>query len=187
MIIKKKIKRQAFLRQRQRKALTLKMIFWTIGIVVLLIILTVVSRLDYFRIKTIEVVGNQAVPTESVQLEANKILSGSHFYLWPRNNIIWYSLSGIDNKVLNTFQRFTFVESKRAGWKKINLNVVERKPYAVWCKERPTSMSEVNPVGCFLLDKEGFVFDKAPDFSGHLFVYFYGRLDSVNPIGLILK
>jgi hypothetical protein len=57
----------------------------------------------------------------------------------------------------------------------IDIKIKERVPVAVWC-----GANQEKPVSCYLIDAQGYIFAKAPEFSGPAYIKLYGSLVSAS-------
>jgi len=65
------------------------------------------------------------------------------------------------------------------GWGKVQIQIDERKPHSVWCGNDPKALDQ----SCFFVDQEGYIYNKAPIFSGSVFIKNYGDCADCEPIG----
>ncbi|MEK7135106.1 MAG: FtsQ-type POTRA domain-containing protein, partial [Patescibacteria group bacterium] len=128
----------------------------------LLVALVFISRLEIFRISEVAVEGAKVIANEEAVRNVLATLSGKYFWLVPKSNAAIFPREEVAASLMKEFPRLASVELNVEGENTLRILVTEREPYALFCP----------PVGekCFFLDKEGFVFDEAPDFSG--VVYF---------------
>ena len=180
--IKKKA-RPSILQERRRRAFIFRTSL-VLGILILLFTASLVcSWQSYFQIQDIEVVGNQVVGTENIVLTSKVALANNYAWIWPRSFFLWYPKSEIQNNLLSQFPRLKNIDIGIKGKNTIHLDVEERKPYVVWCADK-TSLTDIpDSKNCYVLDRYGFVFDRAPKFSGHLFWHFYGEFKDGQNIG----
>lgn len=139
-----------------------KLIWIFSGILVLLIALVLVSRLSSFQIAKVKVEGAKVITNDEVERNVLVTLAGSYFWLVPKGNAAFYPREEVRASLMKEFPRFSSVGLNVEGENTLRVLVTEREPYALYC---PPAEEK-----CFFLDKEGFVFDEAPDFSG--VVYF---------------
>lgn len=147
-----------------------KRIFIYSSIVLLLLgLLIFLSRLNALRIKEVAVEGAKVISAEAVAGAAKEVMSGYYLWLVPKNNALIYADDEVKNELHKRFPRFSSVELSLSGFQALNITVVEREPFALYCGEE--ALVEESSV-CYFLDKNGFIFDFAPSFSeGVYFVY----------------
>jgi len=134
--------------------------------------LAYLSRLEAVVIGEISIEGNSITPTNSIEKIVEDGLAGAYFFVLPKNNSIFYPRRAIKEGILNEINRIREVELSVLDLKTLVVRVSEREPNATWC----------NQEGCYFMDPEGFVYSEAPEFSGDIFLKYYGDI-SGNPIG----
>jgi len=71
--------------------------------------------------------------------------------------------------LMNTIPRLSNVDINSSNVQSIVVNVQERTPTALYCKDVSNTST---PVDCYFIDANGFIFSEAPAFSGGVyFVY----------------
>ena len=149
----------------------------TIFIIILLLILIlayVVLLSPLFKIRAVEVSGNKEVKTEEIQ---------SNF---DYRNIFLFTEDKIENDLLRKFPKISDIEIKKNLIKRIvELTVKERERLGIICQISQISeqqipghtaeqalnneqISEEKIEECFYIDREGFIFEDAPQTSGSL-------------------
>ncbi|HBB44215.1 MAG: hypothetical protein UW27_C0003G0043 [Parcubacteria group bacterium GW2011_GWA1_44_13] len=129
-----------------------------------------VSHNKKWQIIQINVEGANAVSTDEVRAIALDKIIGNYFLVYARNNSHLFPVGEINQTLLHTFPRIASVSAVRDDEHTITINISERKPYALWCVEEPSSKD------CWFIDEGGFVFDKAPEFSKGVYIEVYGKL-----------
>lgn len=162
--------RSARLGKRRRKVLIARSIILGVSVVVLVYLLAWVFRLEQINIDEIRISGNSIVKNEEIMKVANRDLDKTYFLLSPKTNILFYPKQKIIRDLQTKFTLIETVDIKFRNFHTIEIKVVERKPFALWCGKEIVSNS-----GCYFLDKNGFIFSKAPDFTGSVFFKFYGK------------
>ncbi|MCE9644067.1 hypothetical protein K8Q93_02420 [Candidatus Parcubacteria bacterium] len=168
------------LAQRRRKVFFVKIGFF--GILSLLVLLGAFFLLRNERITIVRAYteGNSAISTEDLQRVVREKISGSYFYLIPKSNILFYPRAEVEAAIAAAFPRVEKVEVGKRDLTAITVSVAEKRPYALWCGE---AYSSADGGRCFFLDKNGQVFAKAPDFSGVVFMRYYGGGLGGDPVG----
>lgn len=161
--------------QRRQRARRRKFAFFCIGIVALLALLVFLSRQPRFLISKIEVAGAKAISADEVTSLAQKNLAGSYFWLLPRSNFLIYPRGGIKESLLKEFSRFSSVGISLNGTKSLDITVVEREPFALYCPD-------LGRDSCYFLDENGFIFDRAPAFFGNVYFIYAKNLPITNPV-----
>lgn len=172
----------SLMRARRRR------LFWVRFSIVLFFLLIIVFSLAIYSgsekiiIKNIAVSGNAAVSADEVLTIVNRDLAGRYWYLFARKNFLIFPRFQIKEDILREIKTVKEVDISWDGWQKIAINLVERRPHSVWCgfgQETPAQ-------SCFFLDKDGFIYSLAPDFSGTMFIRSYGGIStSTDPLGQV--
>ncbi|MFA7252326.1 MAG: hypothetical protein WC027_00510 [Candidatus Paceibacterota bacterium] len=160
-------------------------LFWVRFYIILFFVLAITFTLAIFSghskviIKQINVSGQASISTEQILDVVNKNLAGRYFYLFARNNYLIFPRFTIQQDLLNEFKIFKAVDVSWSNWGTIDIKVSERKPHSVWCGADPADMK----ADCYFIDRTGYIFNRAPTFSGDIFVRNYRALDTSSPIG----
>ena len=157
-----------------RGAALLALVLLLIGALVFL------ARLSNVRIENIYVEGNAVISEQSIQEAVQKAISGNYLYLFPKDNVGLYPKATIAASLTNAFKPIQSVEVSLKDLRGLLVTVVERKPHALWCGQEFSNMSKGQ---CYFLDDAGYIFAKAPDFSGNVFFKYFGGSLSSDPVG----
>jgi predicted nucleic acid-binding Zn ribbon protein len=165
-------------RKRQKRNLGLAFLL-LLTLFLILIGLSLLSRIRGFSINQIEINGNNVIKKNEIETLVSKHLEGKYIYLFPKSNSLIYPRVKIYNDLIYSFPRiedlFVYVEK----FKTLKIDITERAGSYLYCgKEIPEEESEVGE-NCYFIDQDGYIFDKAPYFSGNIyFKYFMGLLDN---------
>ena len=188
MIATKSLSHGEYLRKRRNKKL------WKIGVALFLIILIIgltsyLSHRSEVRISKVELNGGILVTQADLESRTLEYMYGSHFWLFPRNNALWYPHAGLEKYLKETFKRIDTIDISRKGLQTLVIDIKERKPFALWCNSpsvsTTTPITENDAEDCYFLDQNSTIFAKAPTFSGDAYFKYYGILSEseVSPIG----
>lgn len=175
------------IKKEKHRVLRKKILFWIFLIILVLIGLTFLSRWSKININTIEISGNKILEKEAIESTVREEISGNYLWFLPKTNFLIYPQRGIEAELKNKFKRIesVFVNDKNVNTLEIILT--ERTALYTWCGE---TLPEINTQGvnenkCYFVDKEGFIFDEAPYFSGEVYLKFYGAvsMNEDNPSG----
>jgi hypothetical protein len=148
---------------RKQKARRRRQIIISSLLGLLLVGLIIVSRLPQFQIRTVNVVGAEVTGEDAVREGVEERLNGSYLWIVPHRNVFVYGKDRMREELALRFPRFSSIEISLDGFNAINIEVVERDPFALYCKSAEL---------CWFIDERGYVFDSAPSFSeGVYFVY----------------
>lgn len=135
------------------------------------------ARLDDVTIFSILIDGDKVIDRSEVIDVARDVLSGSYVFL-PRRNIFIYPKQELIASLEHSLPRIKKVIVKRDGLNTLHIYILEREPDALWCKGMPNNYED-----CFYVDEEGFIYSKAPFFSGDVFFRYYGgKINHSNPL-----
>jgi cell division protein FtsQ len=135
------------LRIKKKKPFFKKLIFW-ISIFLILILASFSYAIFFsgiFKIKEIEVSGEERIQKENFK----KFLEGKI----EAKNIFLIRLDPIKNEILKNFPQISSVEIKRKFPSTLLFKITERKEVAAFCQKED----------CYLIDKEGIVFERGGD------------------------
>lgn len=149
-----------------------------------LILVLVVGGLAYgahrpeVLISSVRVEGAEVADTGDIAMRAEKALSGSYFFFFPKANFFLYPENAITRDVSGSDTRIKDVRVERDG-NALVVSVSEHAPAYLWCDttgERTATFADTADEKCFFANDEGFVFAEAPSFSGHMYTVFRGPL-----------
>jgi hypothetical protein len=158
-------------KKRARKYFKLQVIFF-LGIL-LIGVIVYVTHLSVFRISHVELSGNTVITQEEIEKNTQEFLSGSYFWLFPKNNIVWYPKSKLEEGLKENFKRIETINIHLKGTQTLSIDITERKGVSLWCSEGEK---------CYFMDTQSFIFADAPEFSGDAYFKYYGLISS-DPIG----
>lgn len=180
--------------KRENIRVALKITAATLGIVALVGGIGYASHLEELRIQNIYVDTTGVLSKEIVAGAIGAQLEGSYFGLWPRDSIAVIGRKRLGEKIHEQFPRIDTITMKRPGLFTISAEIVEREPKALWCGDvvPPVAQEQTSDEmritdnlwgTCYLMDHEGFIYTKAPAYSGNVFPRYYGSLEHAEPIG----
>lgn len=136
-----------------------------------------------FSIATVNIQGTKLVSQTDVARIANNSLAGSYAFFFPKKNVLLAPRDEIKTKLEEAYPEFTNVEVETEGLTKININVAERTPAALWCEGDIKTILDKENATCYFADATGFIFSKAPTYSGNALPTFGGHFDTEKVIG----
>jgi len=161
---KQKIRRNVLLERRKRQIWDkiLKILFAISGILLLCFVLFS----PFLKIKKIDVLGNNSIPSEKIEEEVKLTLKENILFLIPGDNIIFVSAKNSEKKIKEKFPEVkgvkikkNWLDIKNPGKFKLEVKISEKEKKVVWCQECPFDRNNNNV--CFYLDKEGRAFSPA--------------------------
>jgi hypothetical protein len=160
---------------RRRNRRLAKAIFLLITLVAFIFAPSLLSKNSYLQIKSVEIKGNQLISKNEIMSVTLGELSGDYLSLYSKANIFLYPKNKIKSEISSRFPRIKEVETELKDQNNLIITVSEREPSALWCEKGEEE--------CFLLDEEGFIFDKSPGFSPQVYLTFRGESRGDDPIG----
>jgi hypothetical protein len=162
---------------RRRKHLLYKGLLWFFVVVVFVGLLAFWSNNSWFKVEEISVSGNTSISDVDVKDVVSRALSEKYLGIFSKNNYLFAPTSNIEKSISYNIKRVESARVRFVGLRKIEVNIKERLEYALWCKGKPAI-----PEDCYFLDKTGYIFDSAPNFSGNLYIKYYGLIAG-EPVG----
>ena len=181
------------LKSKRAQMRTIDMVFERVAQTLLIsyFIFTLVSWTtlrESFRIEHISVLGAQATNTEAIEMLAHEFLSQKFLWKINRNNALLYPKQSLATAVLTLDSRLKNIDIAVEENSLLTLRVTEYVPSYLWCNGATRATS--TPPVCYLADDTGYVFAKAPDYSGYPFDVFEtsiaGSDEQESPIGLFM-
>ena len=175
------------MRARKRRLFFVRLYIILFFLIIIIIGLAILSGQEKVKIQTVDISGNAAVSTDQILDIVSRDMSGRYFYLFSKSNSLIFPRFRIRMDILNEIKTIKDVDISWKDWGKISIIIEERKPHSVWCGEDPN----IIPTECFFIDKNGYIYSQAPNFSGSLFIKYYGPIvlgqmgdaNQINPIG----
>lgn len=156
------------LRDKRRKRLVRFFVFYIGAGLTLATSLVFLLRTDWFKIKSVEVAGNSVEASQNISDITKAQISGNYLYFIPKSNFLLYPRRALKSELLNNFKRLVAVDVSYEGNNTLLVDVEERKPLWLWCVEQD----------CYFMDKNGYIFAKAPNFSGNVYLRASGGLNN---------
>jgi cell division septal protein FtsQ len=159
------------LRAKRRKRRLLFILGTFVVVLLLFAMLVGVTWLPFLRITTVTVVGASSVNTANAEEIVRQRINDQYFFIIARDNILLYPKSETIDILKRKFPVIENIEIRHSGLNALTVTITERTTRALWCGESPSS-----PSPCFLLDKDGVAYAPAADFSGSVYVKYYGAI-----------
>lgn len=140
------------------------------------------SRLDQFKIKSIETEGLSVIDENEIIDYINNKISGKYFYLFEKSNFFIYPQNEIYEGILKDFVRVEKLSIDNSVFNTLKIKIKERSGVYLYCGESIPKEEDMLGENCYFVNGEGYVFDKAPYFSGDIYFKFYLKKEKDNPI-----
>lgn len=132
-----------------------------------------VSRLSFspaVSLNAISVRGNSLISTDELLALIKEQTASAYLGVFSKNNSVLFPRGAVEEKITDTYKTITRANISFNGLHTATLVVEERKPSALWCAgDAPAGTGD-----CFYMDQTGYVFDKAPQFNGAVYVAYFG-------------
>jgi hypothetical protein len=176
------------LKRKKNKILRKKILIYLCIFVAIIIGLSFLSKWQKLNIIDIQISGNKVIETNLIEEIAKEKIAGDYLYFFPKTNFLLYPRAQIEESLALKFKRLTDISVKVINPQKLEISVSERIPLYTYCGLTPPDTSDekaVHEQKCYFLDKEGYIFDEAPYFSGEVYLKLYGAVsgDGENPSG----
>jgi hypothetical protein len=162
-------------RNKRRRRLWLFILFF-------ILFLSIVVALAYFSsdehliIDKVVVSGTHILDPDKIEREVSKDISGKYLYLFSKANGFIYPRKQIYNDLILNFPRIESLSISREGLKTLKIEITERVGSYLYCGTSvPESKDEVGE-NCYFINNDGYIFDKAPYFSGNVYFKYYMAL-----------
>ncbi len=149
-------------RIKPKKSIFKSRVFWIALASLLTVIFAVYFLLFYpgLQINNIEISGNKKTNTDYINSAVlgsitKTFIKAGNWELSSRS-ILLADTAGISAKVLKKFPAIASANAAKKLPQTITLNVVEREPFAVFCRDYSAG-------GCYFIDKNGIIFEAAGD------------------------
>jgi hypothetical protein len=170
-------------RKRRLHRLRLMILFF-------ILFLSIVGALAYFSsnerivINKIVVTGTSVINPPEVISQVEKQLAGKYLHLYNRANSFIYPHQKIYDNLLATFPRIKELSIVRENLNVLKINISERLGSYLYCGSLVPELSSEVGENCYFVNNDGYIFDKAPYFSGSVYFKYYVKIkDETNPLG----
>jgi len=157
------------LRAKRKRARVVTLVLSLVVLLCLVGGLVGLSYIPQITIHTVDVHGLSTIPEEEARAVIEEILQDTYFFLFPKRNIFVYPQHELEKTLLSLFPKLKSAHAVFEDFTRISLSFEERSPAALWCGV------EKGEDPCYFLDKDGFLYAHAPEFSGTVFVRYYGE------------
>ena len=173
---RRSLKRSQKAAHRRRNFKILRASFGIVALVACIYSFASISQNPIFFIEKVSLEGNVFLSLTDVRPIIFDNISGNHFGLFSKQNILLYPKGKIEKEILLRFPRVESIKVRIEGINNVAVLVKERLPEGIWCE----NAQEEAP--CFFLDKDGFIFAKSPSFTSDVYVRFLGELSEEEPL-----
>lgn len=154
------------LRKKRKRRLVLRLVFLSLILAALIIVPTFLLSLPSIQVKEFSVSGATSIASGELIESVKNFSSGKYFYLIPRTNFIFFPKKTIKRNILDEYPRIENIDINLASLHSAELNIKERKPYAMFCDSAEAEH-------CYFLDRTGFIY--SPGINANSKIYFLYR------------
>lgn len=170
------------IRQARRKKFQRKMFFIFFLFVVFVVGVSLFSNSKLMRIENIEVSGAEVLNPEDIKTFVEEEMKGQSLYIFSKHNYIFFPVSKVEEKIMKEFPRIGEVRGAKTNSSTVSFSVVEREEEYLWCGANPVFGTDLANIECYFVDSTGFIFAKAPLFSGSIYFRFFSYIEG-EPLG----
>jgi hypothetical protein len=151
----------------------------------------VVGGLAYFSsnkhvvIEKIEINGTHVINNGEVEEKIKEDITGKYLYLFSKSNVFIYPEKKIYNNLIANFPRIESLSIDIDNLRTLKIEISERTGSYLYCGVSVPEVKEEVGENCYFINNDGYIFDKAPYFSGNVyFKYYLSLIDGgVDPMG----
>lgn len=156
-----------------------------------ILFISIIYALSFFSsdqhvtIDKVVLTGNHIINQSDIEKEIYTDISGKYFYLFSRSNSFIYPHNKIYNNLISNFPRIESLSVYRDNLKTLHIDISERVGAFLYCGlSIPENKDDIGE-NCYFINNDGYIFDKAPYFSGNVYFKYYMALNGgdVNPLG----
>lgn len=160
-------------------------------IIFFLLFVSVIWALSFFSgsnhivIDKVTITGTHIIDQGDIESEIYKDISGKYIHLFSKANSFIYPHDKIYNNLRFNFPRIEALSVYRDNLKTLHIDISERTGSFLYCGSSIPEIKDDVGENCYFIDNDGFIFDKAPYFSGNVYFKYYMTLESdiINPLG----
>lgn len=177
--------RMEVIKRKHRRRRTRIFILFSILLIIMVGASAYFSGNPKVTINNIKVSGTRIINVSDVEWSVKDMISGKYLYLFSRANVLIYPKGQIYKKLLVDFPRIDEISISQEGWNTLSIDIVERSGSYLYCGAKiPEAQVDIGE-NCYFVNNDGYIFDKAPYFSGNVYFKYYLSLvgDGDNPLG----
>ena len=136
-------------------------------------------------INEVAITGNHIIDQDDIKAQIFKDISGKYIYLFSQSDSFIFPKIYIYNDLLLSFPRIKNLSVYKDNLKTIHVDISERTGSFLYCGANiPENKNDIGE-NCYFINNDGFIFDKAPYFSGNVYFKYYLPLSegTSNPLG----
>lgn len=135
--------------------------------------ISLLSKIKGAQIRDIEISGNNVIDKNEIESLIKSHLEGKYLYLFPKSNSLIYPRVKIYNNLIYSFPRIENLFVYTEKFKILKVEIKERSGAYLYCGQSiPEDKKEIGE-NCYFIDRGGYIFDKAPYFSGNIYFKYF--------------
>src|SRR3989344_5832237 len=170
------------LKKQRRRIVLGKILILFFGLGTIFSLLIYLSRFNSLNIGEIQIVGNKAVDTEMINEVVKQEIAGYYFWFFPKTNFLIYPQHKIATELKNKFKTIKDIFINDKNMKILVVSLTEREAKYTWFGKTWPEMGVETPK-CYFTDRDGYIFNEAPYFSGEVYFKLYGQINGETALG----
>jgi hypothetical protein len=171
------------IRRKTRKRFLGFLLFLFIFFVVIILGFSYFTKIEKLKINNIKVEGVNIINDKDIVSFVNEEISGKYFFIFQKSNFLIYPHNHIYNNLLVSFPRIETLEINRNSFNNLEIKIKERSGTYLYCGGALPENEKLLGDNCYFVNSDGYIFDRAPYFSGDIYFKFYSQIDKIEPIG----
>jgi hypothetical protein len=148
---------------------------------------SMLSKHEPVQIRNIHISGAEATSVAQAKSTVEALLGNPFMGRIMRNNIIFYPKNDIIRALYEIDAHIEYVSVEVGPHTELNIAIKEFTPELLWCARNDDALA-TSSESCFLADKNGYIYSRAPLYSGYPFFIFRtdiaGADEEGSPVGL---
>jgi hypothetical protein len=150
-----------------------------LSILVCILVITIIGALGFYSsnryvtFNKVVVTGTRIINISEVERTVEAMLAGKYLYIFSRNNSFIYPENQIYDKLMATFPRIDRLSLRRDGLNNLKIEISERAGSYLYCGASVPEVEVEVGENCYFVNNDGYIFDKAPYFSGNVYFKYY--------------
>lgn len=165
------------LKRRRRGKIVNKFYAFFLLLIILSSIVSLLTFVDYFKIKDIDVVGVNNASIEAIKDSVSDMLSGRLFFIFAKDNLFFLPRKQIKETLPSEYKIIDKISLNFLNKNSFQIEIVERNPKALWCRFEYPSIED-----CYFIDKTGLLYLQSPNTTANTLLRYYGSVKE-DPIG----
>ena len=151
-------------------------------ILCVLLFVSIIVALSYYSfdrrltIKDTIINGTSIISWDEISKKVDEDLSGRYIYLFSKRNIFIYPHNKLRKSLIKSFPRIEGLDIKVRD-SSLVLDIKERLGSYLYCGLTLPEVKEEVGENCYFVNNDGYIFDKAPYFSGDIYFKYYTEIN----------